>query len=76
MIFNRIFITDIGTDNKEEKKLEKERQRDLIHGNTDLLSTKESRSSHKAECSQRKCLSGFRRGYLKMLTDGRSCLSI
>ena len=32
MIFNRKFITDIGTDNKEEKKLEK-RKRDLIDGN-------------------------------------------
>ena len=31
--FNRKFITDIGTDNKEKKRLEKrKRERELIHG--------------------------------------------
>ena len=31
--FNRIYITCLGTDNKEEKRLEKkERKKDLIHG--------------------------------------------
>ena len=28
---NRIFITDIGTDNKEKKRLEKERERERTY---------------------------------------------
>ena len=32
VIFNRIYITDIGTDNKDEKKVEKKEEKELIHG--------------------------------------------
>ena len=37
--FNRKFITDIGTDNKEEKKLEKKEREILFMVSTIMLTT-------------------------------------